>query len=74
VRVQRRPHLPGHVVDRLRVAAGVSLFTLLRRMGTSLAMIDAHYGHLAPDAEQQERLLLDGYDERLNRDSESFGH
>jgi hypothetical protein len=34
-------------------------------------MIDQTYGHLAPDAEQQERLLLDGYDERLNRDAEA---
>lgn len=25
-------------------------------------MIDATYGHLAPDAEEQERSLLDGYD------------
>jgi hypothetical protein len=35
-------------------------------MGTSLAMIDATYGHLAPDAEDQERFLLDAFD--------SFGH
>lgn len=33
-----------------------------RRMGTSLAMIDATYGHLAPDAEEQERALLDAFD------------
>jgi hypothetical protein len=31
-------------------------------MGTSLAMIDAKYGHLAPDAEEQERALLDAFD------------
>ena len=36
----------------------------LARMGTSLAMIDQTYGHLAPDAEEQERLLLDAYDSR----------
>jgi hypothetical protein len=42
------------------LAAGISLFTLSRRMGTSLAMIDATYGHLAPDAEERERELLDG--------------
>jgi hypothetical protein len=35
-------------------------------MGTSLAMIDATYGHLAPDAEDTERALLDAFD--------SFGH
>jgi hypothetical protein len=33
-------------------------------MGTSLAMIDATYGHLAPDADERERLLLDAFDER----------
>jgi hypothetical protein len=31
-------------------------------MGTSLAMIDATYGHLAPDAEERERELLDAWD------------
>jgi primase-polymerase (primpol)-like protein len=35
-------------------------------MGTSLAMIDATYGHLEPDAEEQERALLNAYDARLN--------
>jgi hypothetical protein len=29
------------------LAEGVDLFTRSRRMGTSLAMIDATYGHLA---------------------------
>ena len=40
----------------------LDVFTLSRRMGTSLAMIDATYGHLAPDAEEQERALLDAFD------------
>jgi hypothetical protein len=31
-------------------------------MGTSLAMIDATYGHLAPDADERERALLDTFD------------
>jgi hypothetical protein len=31
-------------------------------MGTSLAMIDATYGHLAPDTDERERTLLDAYD------------
>ena len=35
------------------------LFTLSRRMGTSVEMIDRTYGHLAPDAEHYERGLLD---------------
>ena len=31
-------------------------------MGTSLAMIDQTHGHLAPDAEEHERALLDACD------------
>ena len=45
-----------------RLAAGVSLFSLARRMGTSVDMIDRTYGHLAPDAESYERDLLDAFD------------
>ena len=33
-------------------------------MGTSVQMIDATYGHLAQDAEEQDRGLLDAYDGR----------
>jgi hypothetical protein len=48
-------------------AAGVSVFALSRRMGTSLAMIDATYGHLAADAERVELDLLDAYDATCGR-------
>jgi hypothetical protein len=48
----------------MSLAAGVSLFSLARRMGTSVEMIDRTYGHLAPDAEAYERHLLDAYDAR----------
>lgn len=34
-------------------------------MGTSLKQIDDTYGHLAPDAEEQELRLLDAYDEAV---------
>ena len=51
-----------HTYATWSLAAGVDLFTLSRRMGTSLAMIDATYGHLAPDADERERALLDAYD------------
>jgi hypothetical protein len=54
-------HGEGADVD-WSLAAGVDLFTLSRRMGTSLAMLDATYGHLAPDADDRERVLLDAYD------------
>jgi hypothetical protein len=61
------PNLVGLVLERLECHAEgddrvVRLFTLSRRMGTSLAMIDATYGHLGPDAEEQERALLDAFD------------
>jgi hypothetical protein len=48
----------------MSLAAGVSLSSLARRMGTSVDMIDRTYGHLAPDAEDHERRLLDAYDDR----------
>ena len=44
-----------HTYATWSLAAGVSLFNLSRRMGTSIAMIDQTYGHLAPDAEEHER-------------------
>lgn len=51
-----------HTYATWSLAAGVDLFTLSRRMGTSLAMIDATYGHLASDADERERALLDAFD------------
>lgn len=63
----RRIYDLRHTYATWSLAAGVDLFTLSRRMGTSLAMIDATYGHLAADADERERLLLDAFD---NRDAE----
>jgi hypothetical protein len=40
-------------------------------MGTSLEMIDRTYGHLAPDAEEYERGLLDAFDK--NHATEAAG-
>jgi hypothetical protein len=59
----------------MSLAAGVSLFTLARRMGTSVAMIDATYGHLAPDAEEYERglLVLDAYDAKTQASGQLSG-
>jgi hypothetical protein len=45
--------------------------TLSRRMGTSVEMIDRTYGHLAPDAEDYERGLLDAFDK--NNATEAAG-
>jgi integrase len=54
-----------HTFASFAIAAGVSLFYLARIMGTSVAQIDATYGHLLPDSEDYLRALLDGYDERV---------
>jgi hypothetical protein len=40
----------------------MSIFALARRMGTSVQMIDDTYGHLARDADDQDRGMLDAYD------------
>jgi hypothetical protein len=46
------------------------LFTLARRLGTSVEQIDRTYGHLLPDAAEHERRLLDAFDNV----TEAFGH
>jgi hypothetical protein len=51
-----------HTLATWSLAAGMSIFTLARRMGTSVRMIDATYGHLVQDAEDHDRGLFDAYD------------
>jgi hypothetical protein len=51
----------------------MSIFTLSRRMGTSVRMIDATYGHLVRDAEDQDRGLLDAYDAANERRGHESG-
>jgi hypothetical protein len=58
----RRIYDMRHTFATWSLAAGMSIFTLARRMGTSVQMIDQTYGHLARDAEDQDRGLLDAYD------------
>jgi integrase len=58
----RRIYDMRHTFATWSLAAGMSIFTLARRMGTSVQMIDDTYGHLAQDAEDQDRGLLDAYD------------
>jgi hypothetical protein len=60
----RRIYDMRHTFATWSLAAGMSIFTLSRRMRTSVRMIDATYGHLAQDAEDQDRGLLDAYDGR----------
>ena len=51
-----------HTFATWSLAAGMSIFALSRRMGTSVQMIDLTYGHLARDADDYDRGLLDAYD------------
>ncbi len=59
----RRIYDMRHTFATWSLAAGMSIFTLSRRMGTSVQMIDQTYGHLARDADEYDRGLLDAYDE-----------
>ena len=60
----RRIYDLRHTYATWSLAAGIDIFTLARRMGTSVAMIDRTYGHLAAGADDYERDLLDAYDSR----------
>jgi integrase len=68
----RRVYDLRHSFASFAIAAGVSLFYLARIMGTSVAQIDATYGHLLPDSEDYLRGLLDAYDERAEAETEAF--
>src|SRR3954468_9331383 len=48
-----------HTYGTFALRAGVPVFALSRFMGTSIAMIDLHYGHLAVDSYQHAVSLLD---------------
>lgn len=58
----RRIYDLRHTYATWSLAAGINIFTLARRMGTSVKMIDKTYGHLAANADEYERELLDAYD------------
>jgi integrase len=62
----RRIYDLRHSFASFSIAAGVSLFYLARIMGTSVAQIDATYGHLLPDSEDYLGGLLDSYDAQEN--------
>lgn len=69
----RRIYDMRHTFATWSLAAGMSIFTLSRRMGTSVQMIDATYGHLARDAEDQDRELLDAYDASMDGRGRAVG-
>jgi integrase len=58
----RRIYDLRHTYATWSLAAGIDVYTLARRMGTSLLMIDRTYGHLARGADDYERELLDAFD------------
>jgi integrase len=61
---KRGPYQLRHTFATEALAAGISIFELARVMGTSVAMIDRTYGHLARDSEQAIRARLDARAER----------
>ena len=62
-----------HTFATWSLDAGMGIFTLARRMGTSVRGIDRTYGHLVRDADDQDRDLLDAYDERGARSGHDDG-
>ena len=59
-----RPYAMRHTFAAWGLAAGLNTFTLSRRMGTSLEMIQATYGHLVHDADATDAAALDAFDAR----------
>jgi integrase len=58
----RRIYDMRHTFAAWSLDAGMGIFTLARRMGTSVRMIDATYAHRVRDADDQDRELLDSDD------------
>jgi len=57
-----RPYDMRHTYAAWSLRAGVNIYTLGRRMATSVAMIEKTYGDLVSDAVEHETRLLDEYD------------
>jgi integrase len=65
---KRGPYHLRHTFATEALAAGISTFELARLMGTSIAMIDRTYGHLARDSEDAIRARLDARAQRSGVD------
>ena len=63
-RPSRRIYVLRHSFATDALSVGLSIFELARYMGTSVAMIDRRYGHLAQGSEAAARAKLD----RLGQD------
>lgn len=70
---KRGPYALRHTFATEALAAGVSTFELARLMGTSVAMIDRTYGHLARDSEESIRARLDARADRSGAEVASGG-
>jgi integrase len=57
----RRIYDLRHTFATFALRAGISTFDLSRYMGTSIAMIDRHYGHLSKDGREHAIRLLDSF-------------
>ncbi len=65
---RRGPYCLRHTFATEALAGGVSIFELARLMGTSVAMIDRRYGHLAKDSEEAIRARLEARRARSGAD------
>ena len=70
---QRRIYDLRHTFATNALAAGLNIFELSRYMGTSVAMIDRTYGHLACGAEADAGRKLDDLASRSRVNSERLG-
>jgi integrase len=70
---RRGPYALRHTFATEALAGGVSTFELARLMGTSVAMIDRTYGHLARDSEDSIRARLDARADRAGAEMASKG-
>lgn len=68
---KRGPYTLRHTYATFAIAADVSLFHLARVMGTSVRMIDEHYGHLLPDFEEHVRVKLDAWQPAIEEGAEA---
>jgi integrase len=56
------PYALRHSCASWSLAAGVNVFTLARRMGTSVKQIDKTCGHLVSGEDARESEMLDAWD------------
>jgi integrase len=56
---RRRVYDLRHTFASNALAAGISLYELSRYMGASVRVLEMHYAHLVPDAEDAARVKLD---------------